>query len=169
VIVHYFITLLSLAFSLTAFADPVAEYQLKAGYAYNFAVNSEWPESGRVNFNFCTLNEDNVGLALRRFEGKPLQGRRLVVARLTSLVAINQCQVLYIGAGEAVNLSRILRQLGDEAVLTISDSPALSAVCVKLELEGERLVFDLNLERCRQARVKPSANMLRLAREVLKP
>ena len=161
-------SLLLIVFSQSAFADPVAEYQLKAGYAYNFASFSEWPESGRVNFNFCTLNEENVGLALRRFEGKPLQGRRLVVARLTSLFAINQCQVLYIGASEAGNLPRILKQLGDEPVLTISDAPGVTAVCVKLALEGERLVFDLNLERCQQARVKPSLSMLRLAREVIK-
>ncbi len=166
---HKLIAIFFVAFSLTAFADQVAEYQLKAGYAYNFASFSEWPETTRVNFNFCTLNEENVGLALRRYEGRPLQGRRLVVARLTSLVAINQCQVLYIGASEAGNLPRILKQLGNEPVLTISDVPGVSAVCVKLALEGDRLVFDLNLERCQQARVKPSASMLRLAREVIKP
>lgn len=163
------ISLFLVAFSLSAFAEPVSEYQLKAGYAYNFAASSEWPESGRVNFNFCTLNEENVGLALRRFEGKPLQGRRLVVARLTSLVAINQCQVLYIGAGEVDNLPRILRQLGDEPVLTITDVPGVTGACVRLVLEGERLLFDLNLERCHQAKIKPGASMLRLARNAIRP
>lgn len=156
-------------FSAPAYSQSVPEYELKASYAYNFASQVEWPESERVNFNFCTLNEDNVGLALRRFEGRPLHGRRLVIARLTSLFAINQCQVLYIGASEAANWPRILRQLGDAPVLTISDAPGGSAACLKLALDGERLVFDLNPERCQKTGLKPSSTLLRLARELIKP
>lgn len=163
------LSFLLVALSLSAFADPVSEYQLKAGYAYNFASYTEWPESGRVNFNFCTLNDDNVGLALRRYEGRPIHGRRLVVARLTSLVAINQCQVLYIGASEIDNMPRILHQLGDEPILTISDSAAATGACVKLALDGEQLVFDLNFGRCQRIGLKPNASLLRLAREVIRP
>jgi hypothetical protein len=155
--------------SLSAGATPLSEYQLKAGFAYNIAAYTEWPASDRRNFNFCTLNEENVGLGLAQFEGKQLHGRRLVIARLTSLVAIRQCQVLYIGEREAANLPRILKQLGDEPVLVISDAHEAPAVCVKLALDGERLVFDVNLERCRQAKLNPSSNLLRLAREVTKP
>lgn len=167
--VRQLIFLLLFVFSVPAFAQSVPEYDLKAGYAYNFAAQIQWPDTGRVNFNFCTLNEENVGLALQKFAGRPLHGRRFVVARLTSLVAINQCQVLYIGAGEVVNLSRINKQLGDEPVLTISDVPEISNVCIKLALDGERLVFDINLERCQQAKLNPGPNLLRLARVVTKP
>ena len=163
-----FVVLLLFA-SLSAGAEPLSEYQLKAGFAYNIAAYTEWPASDRRNFNFCTLNEENVGLGLSQFEGKQLHGRRLVIARLTSLVAIRQCQVLYVGEREAANLPRILKQLGDEPVLIISDAPEATNVCIKLALDGERLVFDINLERCQLARLNPGSNLMRLARVVTKP
>jgi hypothetical protein len=163
-----FFFFLFIFFSQVAFAEPLSEYQLKAGFAYNIAAYTEWPATDRRNFNFCTLNEENVGLGLNAFEGRPLHGRRLVIARLTSLVAIKQCQVLYIGASEEANLPRILKQLAGESVLTISELPS-ALVCIKLALEGERLVFDVNLERCQQAQLNPNSSLLRLAREVIKP
>ncbi|MDD2741702.1 MAG: YfiR family protein [Rhodocyclaceae bacterium] len=161
--------LLCVFVSLSVAAEPLSEYQLKAGFAYNIAAYTEWPATDRRNFNFCTLNEENVGLGLAQFEGKQLHGRRLVIARLTSLVAIRQCQVLYIGEREAANLPHILKQLGDESVLTISDASQVTAVCVRLALDGERLVFDINLEHCQQARLMPGSNLMRLARVVTKP
>jgi hypothetical protein len=160
--------LLASCLSLVAFADSMPEYDMKATFTYNFAAYTEWPESSRGNFNVCTLNEEDIGQALRKFEGKSLHGRRLVIARLSSLGAINQCQVLYIGERESSNLPRILSQLGDAPVMTVSDVPALSSVCMLLSLEGTRLVFDVNLEPCRQAKLKPSSTLLRLARSVKK-
>ena len=82
------------------------EYDMKATFTYNFAAYTERPESSRGNFNVCTLNEEDIGQALRKFEGKSLHGRRLV--------------------------------------------------------------FDVNLEPCRQAKLKPSSTLLRLARSVKK-
>lgn len=163
-----FVVLLLFA-SLSAGDELLSEYQVKAGFAYNIAADTVWPTSDRRNFNFCTLNEENVGLGLTQFEGKQLHGRRLVIARLTSLVAIRQCQVLYIGEREAANLPGILKRLGDAPVLIISDALATSNVCIKLALDGERLVFDINLEPCRQAQLNLDPKLLRLARMITNP
>lgn len=162
------IILLASCLSLAANAEPVSEYDMKASYTYNFAAYTEWPESNRANFNVCTLNEEDVGLALRKFEGKRLHGRRLVIARLSSFVAVSQCQVLFIGEREISNLPRILSQLGDEPLLTVSDASSSTMTCMVLSLEGQRLVFDVNLEKCQQAKLKPSSALLRLARNVKK-
>lgn len=155
-------------FSLTAQADPVAEYDMKATYLYNFAAFTEWPESDRYSFNLCTLGDENVAQALRRFEGRRIGKQRLTVARLSSLGAIRNCQLLFVGEREVVNLPRIAAELGDEPVLTVSDAALLPQVGIVLSLENQRLVFDVNFEQCRRLNLRPSSNLLRLARTVRK-
>lgn len=160
--------LLAAWFSLSAHADPVAEYDMKATYLYNFAAFTEWPESERATFNLCTLGDENLGQALLRFEGKLIGGVRMAIARLSSLSAIRKCQLLFVGEREQANLPRILAELGDEPVLTVTDAPLLGQVCIVLALENRRLVFDVNFEQCRRLNLRPSSTLLRLARNVKK-
>lgn len=162
------LSLLIAWFSLTAHADPVGEYDMKASYLYNFAAFTEWPDSERATFNLCTLGDDNLGLALLRFEGKRIAGLRVAVARLSSLAAIRKCQLLFVGEREVINLPRIVAELGDEPVLTVTDTPALPQVGIVLSLENRRLVFDVNFEQCRRLNLRPSSTLLRLARSIRK-
>lgn len=160
------IFLLAVSWSMMLRADPVSEYEMKATYLFNFATFSEWPDSERATFNLCTLGEEEVGKALLRLDGRRLHGRRLVIARLTSLTALRNCQVLFVGEREVVNLPKIIAQLGEEPVLTVVDRPVSASVGIQMALEGRRLVFDVNVDQCRQAGVKPSSTLLRLARNV---
>ena len=150
-------------------AEPLPEHDVKATYLYNFAVLTRWPESARARFNICTLGAEEVGLALRKLEGKLIHERPLTVARLSTLAAIRECQVLFVGQQDAASLPRIVATLGDEPVMTVTDAPQLASVCVVVAPEGKRLAFDVNLEKCRAAHLRPGAPMLNLARTVLKP
>lgn len=148
--------------------DPVAEADLKAAYIYNFGAFMEWPESNRISFNICTLGDDKVGRSLKRYEGKQIGNRRVVIARLTSLAAIADCQLLFIGDAELPNLGRITHELGQQAVLTVTDAPVLPQVGVVITLAGQRLVFEVNLDYCKRVNLKPQSNLLRLAKNVRK-
>lgn len=81
--------------------DRVAEADMKAAYIYNFGAFMEWPESNRISFNICTPGDDKIGRSLKRYEGKLLSNRRVVVARLNSMAAISDCQILFVGENEA--------------------------------------------------------------------
>lgn len=146
----------------------IAEADMKAAYIYNFGAFTEWPESNRISFNICTLGDDRVGRSLRRYEGKLISQRRVVVARLSSLAAISDCQILFIGDAELPNLGRITHELGQQAVLTVTDAPVLSQVGAVIMPEGQRLVFEVNLDYCKRANLKPQSNLLRLAKSIRK-
>ena len=91
-----------------------------------------------------------------------------MVARLTSLVAIRQCQVLYLPGKQHANLRRIQSELGELPVLTVGEAGSEAEVGVVLRLEGARLVFDLNLAAFQRAGLKPQETLVRLARNVRK-
>ncbi|CAM5281805.1 YfiR family protein [Thauera mechernichensis] len=147
----------------------VPEHELKATYAYNFAALTQWPASARTSFNLCVLGDDELALAMRRLEGKVLHGRVVSAVPLAALSAIRDCDVLFVGAGEQANLSRIVDALGDAPVLTVSDAPSLQDVAIRIVPEGSRLAFEVDVERCRRAGLKPGAALLDLARKVRLP
>ena len=161
--------LLAFLSSLAAHAQTaVTEPEIKAGFIYNLALNTDWPENQRANFNICLLGDEEVGLAMRRYDARRINDQRVVIARLTSMTPIRQCQVLFIGASEIINLPKMLKILEDLPVLTVTDAPNIKSVSMLLALENNRMVFDLNLEQCQRVSLKPQAKLLRMARNLKK-
>ena len=159
--------LVSLLLSQSSWAGSISEYEMKATYLYNFAVFTEWPKNEGDTFNLCILGQDNFGTALNRIEGKMVHGRRLFVARLNSLSAIRRCDLLYITDRESNRLGSIFSELGDTPVLTVSEAGGSNAsAAISLALEGQRLVFDINVLRARNARLSISSKLLQLARSL---
>lgn len=149
-------------------AQVVAEHEMKAAYLYNFAHLFEWPESQRANFHICILGDDEVGAALQGYDEKRVNGQRMVIARLTTTTPIRLCDILYVAAGEAVNLPKIRSILGNSPTLTVSEKGSLQSVGIMLTLESNRLMFDVNLEHCERANLKVKPTLLGLARSVRK-
>lgn len=147
-------------------AEAVAEYDLKAAYLYNFSVFIDWPVLPEDTFNLCLLGPDNFGPALKRLESKVVHQRPVSVARLSSLSALRRCQMLFIHEREAPNMRRILAELGDAPVLTVTDSPLVQGTMIALAIEESRLVFDIALNRMRAAGLSPRAKLLPLARNL---
>ena len=155
-------------FSLAANAQVVAEHEMKAAYLYNFAYLFDWPESRRANFHICVLGDDDVGTAVQAYYDRRVNGQRIVIARLTTPTPIRACDILYVGAGEVVNLPKIRSILGNQPTLTVTDKGGLPSVGIMLALEGKRLMFDVNLEQCERANLKAKPTLLELARSVRK-
>ncbi len=147
-------------------AEPISEADMKANYAYNFAVFTDWPESTRIGFTICTFGDDRVAQAMKRFDGRVVERRRVIAARLSVAAGAGNCDVLFVGEREVANLPRLLAELRDEPVLTVTDAPGSVPACFQLALEGQRLVFDVNLDVCRRVNLMPQSKLLRLARQV---
>jgi len=165
---RYLFALLAVFISLAGHAQPVSEHDLKAFYIYKIALFTEWPQGEQDSFNMCSLADGNVGAAMKKLEGRRIGDRRIVVANLSSLAAIGQCQVLFIGERATTELPKIASLLGDKPILTVTDVPLLASVGVVLALDDQRLLFDVNLELCRRINLRPMSAMLLLARNVKK-
>lgn len=160
--------ILAFSFSLAASAQTVSEHEMKAAYLYNFARFTEWPADGRANFNICVLGDEELGQAMRKYDGRRINDQRVVIARLNTMTPVRQCSLLFVGSSELPNLAKINAYLGEFPVLTVSDRPASPQLAILLAVEAEKLVFDLNLEQTQRAKLKPHPSLLRLARNVRK-
>lgn len=158
----------SMAQSRSLAAESMPEYAMKAAYLYNFALFTEWPALPDDQLKLCLLGKDSFGAALDNLDGKPVNGLHLSVNRIASLSDARHCQILFLGETQGVNIRRLLLDIEDAPVLTVTDNEDLlqAGVMIRMSLENKRLTFEINTEAARRARLSISSKLLRLAKNV---
>jgi hypothetical protein len=104
--------------------------------------------------------------ALEVLDGKIIQGRKLIVKRLSGMSGAGDCQVLFIGASEKPRLSEIVAEVKDRPVLTVSEVEGFAdnGGMVNLVPAQNRIVMEINREVAGRARLSISSQLLKLAR-----
>jgi hypothetical protein len=146
------------------------EYQLKAGYLYNFITFTEWPASLPGTLTLCIYGQDPFGSALDSLQNKSVGTRTLAIKRLTSVDEVNGCQVIFVSMEAMSNLVRLQHSIQSQPVLLIADNPGAAAagIAINLVTDGDKISFEINLKAAKQQGLNLSYRLLRLAREVLK-
>ena len=147
------------------------EAELKAAILVNMLLFVDWPSQGGQasdRLTLCYLDARPVPLALSQLDGRLLKGKPLQVVRVDA-AAVGACHALYLSPLDAQNLSRVVSNLPSGGILLMGDSPGYlqRGVMINLEIEGGRIVFDIDLKSVRQAGLALSSKALRLARHVL--
>ena len=77
-------------------------------------------------------------------------------------------KILFICASESSVLPQILEKVKGKAVLTVSDTPGFAAkgVMINLSLKEKRPAFEINVKAVRDAKLRISAHVLKLAQIV---
>jgi hypothetical protein len=146
------------------------EPELKAAILVNMLLFVDWPIPAARSpdrLTVCYLAAGPVATALEQLGGKLIRGQSLQVVRADA-ATLGACHVLYISPTDASSLPRIASSQPASGVLLVGDSPGYlqRGVMFNLEIEGGRVVFDLDLRSVRQAGLIVSSKVLRLARHV---
>lgn len=147
-------------------ADPAPEYKLKAAFIYNFILLTEWPKTDNDSLRLCIVGKSDIDDAINDIDGTEANKRFIKIVHLQSFSNIDACEVLYLGDTYPADIKNILNKLGSSPVLTISDNfnLAKSGVMINMFPENRRLVFNVNLESAKHARLILSSRLIRLAR-----
>jgi hypothetical protein len=146
------------------------EYELKAGVLYHIIEYVEWPKSAISN-NPTALQIGLIGQipfadALEVLNGKTIQGRELIVKRVSDPKAAAACQVIFISASEKPRISEIVSELKDRPILTVSEVEGFAEQggMVNLIARPDRIVMEINREVAGRARLSMSSQLLKLAK-----
>jgi hypothetical protein len=155
--------------------QPVDEYQVKAAFLYNFAKFVEWPPqaflSASAPLTICVLGPNPFGRSIEEaVDGKVVDDRKLVVRQFADVRQVNGCHILFVSSPERKSLRAILGELRESAILTVGETQGFTAEggVISLELEGERVRFEVNLYAASQQKLRISSKLLSLARIVKK-
>lgn len=148
------------------------EYQVKAAFLYNFAKFVEWPEeamAGGQSFVIGVMGRNPFGSDIdEAVAGKTVRDKPIVVRRFSKIEDAIGSHVLFISDSEAEDVVRIVRQLSRAPILTVSDLPRFAerGGMIQLLLEQNRVRFAINPAAIERAGLKPSSQLLKLARIV---
>ncbi|MGH9748728.1 MAG: YfiR family protein [Candidatus Polarisedimenticolia bacterium] len=153
--------------------SPSLELQVKAAFLYNFAKFAEWPDDAfrgpDAPLLIGVVGGDLFLEALERgVAGKTVGGRPFAVRRVRDPVADPVCHILFVAAGEARRLPRLLEQLGGAPVLLVGETPGFASEggVINFFIEENRVRFEVNLTSAERARLRLSSKLLSLARLV---
>jgi hypothetical protein len=146
------------------------EWEVKAAYLYNFTRFVEWPEDPAIPadapFVVGILGPDPFGRVLdATLAGKSVGTHPIVVRRLERPAEASDVQILYLATPVDREALRILRAAHGKAVLTVGDAndAATAPVILTFRIRESRVRFAVNLGPAREAGLKISSQLLKLA------
>ncbi len=145
------------------------EYAVKAAYLYNFAKFVEWPPEAFASDDapllICIAGANPFGDALAVLSDKRVERHPVEVRHLPTMTGLDRCHVVFIGRAEQGRLKTVLAKVARLPVLTVSDIDDFARMggMIGLVEADQRIRFDINLTTARQANLKLSSQLLKLA------
>jgi len=154
-------------------AEVLKEYELKAAFLYNFTKFIEWPtnrfQDAHAPFVVAVAGHGPCTAELEKIaKERKVNGRTLIIKWVKIPEAAKGAHVLFVSVSEDSRLKEWLAAAHGAGVLSIGESEpfARQGGMINFGLEGEKIRFDLNIERADAAGLKVSAQMQKLARTV---
>ncbi|PYT18188.1 MAG: DUF4154 domain-containing protein [Acidobacteria bacterium] len=151
----------------------LSEYQIKAAYLYYFSTYVDWPPESLSRTGeplvIGVLGVDPFGAILDdTLRGKTINNRRFVVKRFQNIKEARDSHLLFISTSERDRLPSILKALEGAAVLTVGeiDQFASRGGQIAFRMEDKKVRFDINIAAVERARLKISAQLMKLGRIV---
>ncbi|MGZ4998659.1 MAG: YfiR family protein [Methylomonas sp.] len=137
------------------------EFQLKAVYLFHFAELAEWPSS--LPMTICLQGASPIRHYLPALEGQLIDGNPVHVL-LDQSLGLGDCRILFLSDIEA--LTPALREGANaQHVLLVSDVEGFAEKggMVQFTLRDNKLKLVINLSTAKQAGLKFSSKLLRMA------
>jgi len=144
------------------------EHAIKAAFIYNFAKFVEWPaESFEKSGDFvvCVFGEDSIVPTLKKLNGKQVQGKKVTVKHTKSSEDIGNCHIVYVSRQEEKNFSHVMTALKGRRILTVGDMEGFAqrGGMINFAMKKRKVRFEINVDAAKQAGLKISSKLLRLA------
>jgi hypothetical protein len=163
-------------FTVNAAADNQSDRvdRIKAAFVLNIARFVSWPpeafESKDEHLLLCLYRSNPIHQAVDLIQGEMVSGRHVSIARVDSLTENDSCHILLIAHNELQSYLKEARFGPAIPLLTIADLTesdtllhAGSDIMIGLVRNDTRIGFAINLTRSRQAGLKMSSQLLKLA------
>ncbi len=151
-----------------------SKYHMIAAMTFSAAKFIEWPGQ-RIHakdqpfFTIGVNGSDLCKTAFSSLEGKSLKGKAVRVIEVhpdMDYRDLQRCQIIF--SDHKKDAPLLLSMTSEGAVLTVSNLSGFAKAqgCVQFSPIGDRLVFDINLEKLRAADLGVNTSLLQLARQV---
>ncbi len=157
----------------SAQVDPQSEHKFKAVYLYNFLKFVDWPNGAFADqsspVRIGILGNDQLTKLLGETVGSEKIGdRSVVVAQISTLNEVQECQMVFVSRTEKDRYREILTKVKGKPILSVGEEEEFFQMggAVNFYFEGKRLRFEINLKSVKAAELTANSKLLRLAKIV---
>jgi len=154
-------------------AEVSKEYQIKAAFLYNFTKFIEWPRErfadAAAPIIIGVFNGGAFEVELGKIvQGRQVNGRSIVVRSVATTADATSAHLIFVPAGEEQRFAETTAVLRETAVVTVGESDRFATLggMIVFARTEDKVRFAINLEASEQARVRFSAQLLKLASAV---
>jgi hypothetical protein len=148
------------------------EYTVKAVFLYGFGRYVQWPAqtfaSPTAPFVIGVLGEDRLVATLTAIaKKKTIQGRKIEIARFTSLDRLRPCHILFVGDSlTAEQQADVIAKLAGKPVFVVGDMPGFAdrGGTANFTTDGEHVGFDINVAAATRSQLQVNSRLLSLAK-----
>jgi hypothetical protein len=159
-----------LMLTLVPAAASSLEYVVKATYLYKFVPFVAWPASSFSSpdspINICIYGRDPFGQTLdQAVAGQRIQGRPIIVRRISDLAASSGCHVVYLANSIEQLDAHASELLRGQPILTVSDAASSSADrgIINFVIVDNKVRFEIDDSAAQQDHIAISSKLLTLA------
>jgi len=186
--------LLNTAIAAAANADneQMLEHQIKAAFLYNFVKFIDWPQEITTDANkpiiIGIIGKNEFSNAFKLVKNKKINDRKVIVTQFEKpLELINdkdensrpnrkidelkKCHLLFFSNSLKKDVfSSILKTANPLPVLTVGDLPGFleAGGIINFLIENKKVRFEVNLKAAERSNLKIRANLLKLAKRIIK-
>lgn len=158
--------------SVFASAQHYTEYEVKAGYLYNFTNFINWPEgsfsSAEEPFIIGIYGKDPFGMIINQvLKGQKLNGRSWKIKYYFEVGEIDKCHMLFVSRASKTELLAIAEKIKNKPVLTVGDE--IEEFCesggiINFSGKYEKKRFQINNNSALKVKLVISSKLLALSR-----
>jgi hypothetical protein len=169
--------------SALAASKKASEYEIKAGYLYNFLLFASWPDSDKNNDDdngevgeLCIgiVGNDPFGNGFSEIEGKVIKSlnKKLVIKRHGTYkegLGLERCKLLFVCSSEKGSLLEIIKELKGSRTLTIADVDGFLKYggMINLVKVKKKIRWEINRTPVKKANIRLSSQLLRSAVKIV--
>lgn len=155
--------------------DPqtLSEYQIKAGFFFNFTRFVEWPETAFVTATspilVCVAGETPLtDLVIDVAVGKIVNGRAVSIRPVKPSDDLRRCNLLFISGAEDRRAAGILAGLKKTSTLTVGETPGFvqAGGMINFSIQENKVKLELNLDATTRAGLKVNSKLIAVSRLV---
>jgi hypothetical protein len=154
-------------------ADPqtLTEYQIKAGFFFNFTRFVEWPENAFATptspIVACVVGDTPMtDLLSDVVAGKVVNGRAVSINRLKPTDDLHRCHLVFISAAAERHTAEILAGVKKTNTLTVGESAGFPKAggMINFSIENNNVKLEMNLDAATHAGLKVNSKLIAVSR-----
>jgi hypothetical protein len=158
-----------LASGSVAYAQSASSPDVKAAFLFNFAKFIAWPAGQLPDgqpiiigiIGQASVADSLAGLV----RGKTIEGHALQINFFPDADNVTRVHMLFIGEAARGRIADLVKRIGKDSVVTVSDAPRFCAMggIIQLRIEDDRIRFDINLQQAGLSGLVINSKLLALA------